>query len=157
MIKIRRTFETNSSSAHTLVISDNDICHSFSDLGHFTFENGKKIFHVSGGDSAFGWNWLVYADAPSKANYLYLDGNQERLISIIKNFTQADEVMFDDILEENSARYGAYIDHQSRGTSYKVFSMTDKEIWRFIMNDSAIRTGNDNSDGPWEIYDESAD
>jgi len=154
MIKIRSTFETNSSSAHTLVISCHEISQSFNDLGYFTFDNEEKVFHVSGGEISFGWEWVSHSDAPSKANYLYLDGNQERVTDVIKKFTQADSVIFNDIAEKED--WSAYIDHQSSGTTIQLLQRTDEEIWQFIMNDSAVRTGNDNTDGPWDTFENEA-
>lgn len=148
MKKIRASFETNSSSAHTLVISDNEISNTINDLGYFSFNQDKKIFHVSGGETEFGWEWLTYSYPPTKANYLYLDGDKERLTNIILEQTSADEVVFQDI---NEANY-PYIDHQSQGCSTPIFNLSDEEVWHFLMNDSVIRTGNDNSSGPWDIY-----
>ena len=156
MKKIRAGFETNSSSAHSFVVdfSDDSPLQEIALLG---FKDENNILNVTG-ETRFGWKWHVWNYPGDKANYLFIDNmnNNERiqrLKDILANNTGADDVIFSDVEDDCSGdvcKY--YIDHQSYGTSEKIFELSDDQIWEFLMNPHCLfRGGNDNEEGPWDI------
>lgn len=146
MIKTRTNFETNSSSMHSLSLSDSDVFQEIYLLGWE--EDG--VFYIEG-DTQFGCSWEIYDDPASKASYLYIDsGKSQRIKDVIAKHVGVKEVVFKGIDDDTSEWCSYYIDHQSRGLTAKLYnSDDDEEIWKFIMNDSEIRTGSDNWEGPW--------
>lgn len=159
MIKVRDGFETNSSSSHSVVISDVD--NAFTDLSYLgQLEFGGKTLHVEG-ETRFGWEWEIWSMPGDKLNYILIDNDndelvRERLVNLIKEKTGVEHVDFPDF--DNAPEYGAYVDHQSSGTSQEVLRLDDDELWRFIMNpESAFRGGNDNDEGPWSTYYDEVD
>jgi len=154
MIKVRDGFETNSSSSHSVVISDSDSV--FTDLAYLgTLELDGGTLHVEG-EIAFGWGWELWSMPGDKLNYILIDNDKdelvrERLVNLIKEKTGVKHVDFPGI--DNAREYNAYVDHQSAGTSREVLELSDDSLWKFIMNpESAFRGGNDNDNGPWSTY-----
>jgi len=147
MKKIRqKVFETNSSSSHSISISDID------DGLYDTIipnENGDIV--LTGGE--FGWEWLKFNSALTKANYCAVDQatnpiHKQMLEEVLKKQTGCNEVLFN--YEEN----GSYIDHDSTGTAGNAF--VSKEVLRnFIFNKrSWLFTGNDNESAPPNFKDD---
>ena len=149
--KVRAGFETNSSSAHTLVLDDSDVVPTINVNARLGYIDEKNQLHIVG-NTEFGWEWEIWDYPGDKVNYLYLDNRHnsaavDRLKSVLMKYTGTTDVHFDSIYEPKSF---AYIDHQSEGTSAPVFELDDEGIWQFIMSTtSAIKGGNDNSDGPF--------
>lgn len=127
-------FETNSSSSHSISISDGD------ELRDTILPDENGVIHLRGGE--FGWEWETYNSAESKANYCAIDCQNDlnmikMLVEVIKEHTGARDVLFE------FGKY-SYIDHQSQGTSYDAFR-SKEELRRFLFDrNSYIETGNDN-------------
>jgi hypothetical protein len=157
-VKIRAGFETNSSSAHSLVLpADGET--TLSKTSQLGFIDEANELHISG-NTCFGWEWEIWDYPGDKVNYLIIDsGHDEGLINrlkrVIMDNTGTFNVVFDSIVEaKEQGSYNTYVDHQSIGTSAPVRKFNDEQLWNFIMNPSAmIRGGNDNSDGPWRPDD----
>lgn len=133
------TFETNSSSTHSISIS--------SDTNLLTTIPHNGTIILTGGE--FGWERAEYNDALTKANYCALDTRnfeekRKMLVEVLKEHTGANEIVF---------QLEGYIDHQSHGTTEMAFK--DKETLKlFIFNPvSVLETSNDNDDSYWD-YDE---
>ena len=142
------TFETNSSSSHSITISNK---------GHFDsnalqvvkYYNGTHNCVVLTGEH-FGWEVDEYTDAQTKANYLatFVDTVElykqdmsklkKQLIDCIKEVTGCESVVFD------TDGADAYIDHQSEEVALAAFKDKDT-LKHFIFNrGSVLRTDNDN-------------
>jgi hypothetical protein len=142
--KIRRgVFETNSSSTHSITISEGVLNDEMLDT---IIPNEDGVITLTGGE--FGWEVEEYNDALTKANYCAIDNaydeeKMEMLNQVIEEQTGARLVVheFDD--NWGSPNW-SYIDHQSRGTSDEAFE--SKEVLRqFIFNkNSILYTDNDN-------------
>ena len=144
MINIRKgLFETNSSSSHSIVISED----TDGILDTITPDENGAITLIGG---EFGWEWLRYNDALTKANYCAVDCNNDqdrlnRLAEVIKEHTGAREVIFE--------LGKSYIDHESVGTTRD--ACIDKETLKnFIFNSKSwLFTGNDNTDEEPNFFD----
>jgi hypothetical protein len=106
-------FETNSSSTHSISISDK------SDFTTIHPEADGNIY-LNGGE--FGWEVEEYRDPLTKANYCAIDNasNEERiemLKRVIKEHTKASDVVINFNVDDWQAENHSYIDHQSDGTS----------------------------------------
>jgi hypothetical protein len=133
----KSTFETNSSSCHTLTISDVDEVYDTiepDDEGTITFNGGE-----------FGWGVDVYTDALTKANYIAVtltlystSADTDVFEQVIKEQTGCKDIVYD-IDDDNS-----YIDHQSIGCI--PFSLTSyNDLRNFIFNPkSVLDIDNDN-------------
>ena len=146
-------FETNSSSTHSITINKNNV------LFDSITPDALGTISLFGGE--FGWEWEIYDDPITKANYCAVDAlgdeeHTEMLIRVIKLHTGAKEVK---ILASGDYEHvnRSYIDHQSKGTSLEAFS-DDDTLKNFIFNRrSKLFTGNDNDDSPCNFYDEDTD
>ena len=165
-IKIRPgIFETNSSSTHSISIGGS-LPHF--DTTHLTAieEVMVKRFQGSGyvldrslspdlygvlrlepQTVEFGWEIKEYNDASTKAAYCLLDAEGDKarlnmLDEVLREQTGAKLVDYSEIKNDSSEH--AFIDHQSVGTTNKVFQ--DKATLRnFIFNKlSVLKTDNDN-------------
>ena len=147
MINIRhQVFETNSSSTHSVSISDN-----VAGLLDTIFpKNG--VIYLTGGE--FGWEWLKYNLALDKANYaaVFAKGNSlmtDMLISVIKQHTGAKEVIInlgDSCIDHQSSRF-------ENGQALEAFVSTDT-LKNWIFNpESYLFLGNDNEETPPNFYD----
>jgi hypothetical protein len=90
-IKIRKhTFESNSSSSHTIFISEEVLLLDTSLLPN---EDGDLI--LDGGE--FGWEWERYNDAWTKANYAAISSSgvdRNMLEEVLKEQTGAKKIIF---------------------------------------------------------------
>ncbi len=138
----QRAFETNSSSSHSITIS-NYGCPTDT----LRVENGEcAIF-----PGEFGWEIAAYNDAVTKASYCltYAKHREEHsakellmLEKVIKEHTGAEKVSFN----ESTDKYDpwGYIDHQSYDVCGDAFS-DEASLVSFIFNpESILRTDNDN-------------
>lgn len=150
MINIRKNiFETNSSSTHSITLSDEDN----NDILGTIVPDGAGIIRLAGG--SFGWEWFKSNDPLDKANYCLVDCRSHPdliniLVEVIKEHTGADAVDVSAILDK--ANY-CYVDHQSQGTTLNLFE--NKNLLKnFIFNPKCwMFTGNDNSSAPPNFYD----
>jgi len=143
MLKIRKNvFETNSSSSHSISIS-NDKTQLYESIS--PDENGEIT--IVGGE--FGWEYVAYFDSITKANYCAIDCeshslNLAMLEEVLLEHTGAKKIIFD---------INGYVDHQSIGTSREAFDSKEK-LKDFIFNPASVLfTGNDNSSPPPNFYD----
>lgn len=146
----RNCFETNSSSTHSLCISEEGKYSSIS-----LNEDGNII--LNGGK--FGWGWDKFNDPLTKANYCVVDNQYnfnriEFLKNVIKEQTGANEVIIDISDNYNFPNY-SYIDHEGHGTTQELFSSEEK-LKNFIFNENSwLYIGNDNETPPNKFYDSS--
>lgn len=136
MMKKKREgmFETNSSSTHSISISER--CN----LDQMLYPDSEGTLVIRAAE--FGWEEETYNDAYTKASYLvtylnYNNDNEKFLREVIGDFCKCN-VEF--ICE------GGYIDHQSFDYIDFVGILSSKEnILNFIFNsDSVLNTDNDN-------------
>lgn len=143
-------FETNSSSTHSISISDTG---SLLDILKVDDEGNVIVTPAE-----FGWEQEEYTDANSKASYLYVycrdwSGDKEEeflenLKEAILEQTKAESVIFRDG-SNTEGDYGyddGYIDHQSVEGRALDYILEDKRLIRdFIFNpNSILTTDNDN-------------
>jgi len=130
------TFETNSSSTHSLTIGGEVVRPSkLKDTNTYTIYGGK-----------YGWEYEIYSDPASKISYTAVEAiftNNETLrdwlVEIIKEMFEVDNVEFD-----FSINYDSYIDHQSSGTvADSVHSKSELKQFLFGVG-SRLVTDNDN-------------
>lgn len=134
-------FETNSSSCHSISISDT--CDKYETL----YPDDEGVFTFTWGE--YGWGYETYHDAESKANYVATmckefgevseenDDQELRdlLESVITEHTGISKFMYD--LED------AYIDHQSVDRDMYIWSREDMKNFIFNPN-SELDIDNDN-------------
>ena len=148
----QNVFETNSSSTHSISISENSI-----GILDTICPDDNGIITLRGGQ--FGWEWEKTNNSLTKANYCAVDcvsntDLEQMLIDVIKDHTGAKDVVFGfDTDCYNFSAELSYIDHQSRGTSKEAFK--DKETLKnFIFNsESVLYLGNDNENAPPNYFD----
>jgi hypothetical protein len=142
--QIRRSiFETNSSSTHSLSISDG--------IGILDTikPNEDNVIILTGGE--FYWQWEKTNDTLTKANYCVQSFKNNEvltklLIETIEEHTQA-KVKIE--FESDSG-----IDHQSSDLIYKKISNNKEKLKEFIFSkDSWLYLGNDNNTIPPNFYD----
>lgn len=141
----QNTFETNSSSSHSVTIVSDDLDESY---------KGKSL-HLEGGE--FGWGVERYSDSETKANYLFTwcvsrsgDDNTDRttnddldkLCTAIENYTGVN-VTISSGSGDRYYPYG-YIDHQSSDVGGDIM-YCEREIIDFIFGTrSELMIDNDN-------------
>ena len=142
-------FETNSSSTHSIVISQ-ETPHIYDTI----HPDGNGAIQLTGGE--FGWSWERFDDAFTKACYCAVDQenngvNINMLKEVLMEHTGAKEVTLEFSTDYNHAHW-SYVDHQSYGTSSEAFG--SKEMLKdFIFNPlSVLFTGNDNSEAPSNFF-----
>lgn len=147
-------FETNSSSSHSISLSDPSISNDGMMDTISLDKNGDIV--LSGGE--FGWQWEKFSDALTKANYcavyvsLYRDDLINQLIDVIKDQTGANNVILDISDDYNNTNW-SYIDHDSLDVVAAVFGSNDV-LRRFIFNKKSILyLGNDNETAPDMFYE----
>lgn len=137
----RNTFETNSSSTHSVTI-----CTASSSFAPIDYTG--RVLTVEPGE--FGWEEDFYSDFLSKASYAYTyavnygtEENLEELKEVLLEYTNAKEVVLAN--RDDSAWYGTgYIDHQSTDEAAQIFETRD-DLKHFLFNDcSNFITDNDN-------------
>ena len=133
-------FETNSSSSHSLCISEGTL-----DDMIYPDEEGK--IKLVGGE--FGWGYEEYNDALTKANYctvafLNHESNLEMLKEVIIEHTKCEEVVILAELYNYRSLYNSYIDHQSIGEAADNIH-SKEDLKNFIFNsNSKLIIDNDN-------------
>lgn len=139
MKKIRHNvFETNSSSSHSISLSDTTTYTSITPN-----EEGQIV--LNGGE--FGWGYESYTDPESKASYFAVDNfhNKARLAMlerVVIEHTGVSSVMYNFSLEYQEKNW-SYIDHQSSGTTDVI--KTEQDLKTFIFSRNSILTiDNDN-------------
>lgn len=144
MKNIRKgVFETNSSSSHSICISNKGQLEN----GFYLNDEGKIEIHPG----EFGWEIDSFRDCASKASYCLTrakndgeNGNNDKLTmlkNVIEDFT-GKEVVF---VESYGAYYKwGYIDHQSFDVCDEAFE-SEENLKNFIFNSKSILvTDNDN-------------
>lgn len=149
MKTIRHTFESNSSSSHSLSLNTKEFerDNSFDNLGLITLNGGE-----------FGWEWCKYNDAWTKTNYFIVyHKNDPTMIEMLKDVIQKESGAFieidisDDCYEPN----WSYIDHQSLEKAVLEEIKTKEDIRNFIFNKKTVLiTGNDNECAPYGFLDD---
>lgn len=146
-------FETNSSSTHSLVISEGtpETPQKIPVVEVFSDSTGKAHHNcvvLTGGE--FGWGYECYHDAETKANYLavyvknFEPSRKEMFEEVLKKHTGAEEIVYD-FGEEFEDRNYSYIDHQSSDVGAKAFEST-QYLENFIFNpESYLILDNDNN------------
>lgn len=147
-------FETNSSSSHSISLSDPSINNDGMMDTIPLDKNGDIV--LSGGE--FGWQWEKFSDALTKANYcavyavLYRDDLINQLIDVIKDQTGANNVILD-ISDDYNKTNWSYIDQDSFDVAAAAFGSNDV-LRRFIFNKKSILyLGNDNETAPDMFYE----
>jgi len=135
-------FETNSSSTHSISLEQGNEWDTIEANDYGVIQLVEK---------SFGWEWQMYNDARTKAEYCLADKvDKDLLREVIQEFTGC-EVEF---ISSGSEWYSG-VDHQSSGTvRNKLY--TKEELTNFIFNKSSLLfTGNDNDGAPYNFYDSS--
>lgn len=139
-------FETNSSSTHSISISENT-----DGILDTIVPTDDGVIILSGGE--YGWSWEKFNDPLSKANYCALDLQKDpasltMLVDVIMQHTGAKKIVLS---------LDGYIDHQSSGTSES--AVVNSEVLKnFIFNSQSwLFTGNDNDHAPPNFYDTDKD
>lgn len=151
-IFIRRAWETNSSSSHSLVLVDLDTASPLTPAATFgPVVDGELI--VNPIQREFGWQWEVWEDPSTKVMYLLLDHfDRARLQAILDNRLVGQDGVIRVTLppKDPPDTYNSYIDHESAGTTEELRGKTDDQVWAFLVGASVIRGGHDNTTaGPW--------
>lgn len=142
------TFETNSSSTHSICIASGECKDSFRLVTNEHVTDGVVI---EGGQ--FGWEVEDYWDAYSKASYAITwvrqysrlkEEHEKMLEKVIKDHTGAKEIKFLCDTESWDNQYHSYIDHQSDDVCEEAFE-NEELLKQFIFNtNSMLHTDNDN-------------
>ena len=142
--QIRRgCFETNSSSSHSLTISNSGRCYADLPIIKEFYDEKTETYWancvvLTGGE--YGWGVEHYTDSWEKANYLAThllcyrqddERQKEMFESVIKSETGADNIFYD--FTESQA----YIDHQSVGDADEAFESVDS-LKNFLFNRASI-------------------
>lgn len=147
-------FETNSSSSHSLCVSESN------QLNDFIIPNQEGIIELTGGQ--FSWGPETYNDAITKTNYCavhiqgYCSGEEkERKLNMLRDVilsqTMANDLVFGFSTDDRNDNY-SYIDHQSVHDANVVFKNADT-LRNFIFNkDSQLIIDNDNGTD-YDYYD----
>ena len=154
-------FETNSSSSHSLTLTQGDLVSSPFDAD--TMRKGL----VEVGMNEYGWEWHRYYTARNKLSYLLTqvlrsdqavpEGDHEEvtralcekhpelamLVRVVKDHTGCDLRFI--------AGSSGYIDHESDGEGMHLFR-SEEELKHFLFTESSyVQTGNDNDPAPTQI------
>lgn len=138
-MKVRKgIFETNSSSSHSIVFSDEDVI--LDSLEH----NGRVVLERSD----FGWEEETHYDAFTKSSYAftYISNltdykKRERAASMLRSVIKRRHPDADIVFDEDSQ---GYIDHQSADVCAAAFESMDK-LYNFIFNQKTkLEIDNDN-------------
>ena len=131
-----KVFETNSSSTHSISIS-NIVKEKLPDFHGETFT-------LNGGE--FGWGYKEFTDWQIKANYAAIaienrkdETHKEWLTDLIKEETNCGDVIF--VLGLDDLR--SYIDHQSSVVYWDNIS-SKEDLYNFIFGNSTLTIDNDN-------------
>lgn len=163
-------FETNSSSSHSISISNSDAIYDS------IYPNEDGIIELNG--KHFGWEYLKYNDSLTKANYIFLyirdwceeykqqewndDLKKYEVVNIIPNKSEEFMELFSDIILKQTGAYSlktdtkdGYIDHESVESRKLDYLFQDKELLRKFIFDknSWLFLGNDNDCTPNDFYE----
>lgn len=152
----KNVFETNSSSSHSLTLSQADIvAQPFSNA---VMRSG--ILAVEKGE--FGWEWRRYYDTDKKVEYLFTqlfrDDIPEGDAATVTAELRASEPRFDTLCRVIKEHTGldvevvpgseGYVDHESDYVGMDLFG-DEVQLKQFLFSpDSVLETGNDNSSAP---------
>ena len=168
----RNTFETNSSSTHSISICDKNMMWDTNIVDYLG--NTEGDLHIKLGQYDWGWQWVktpyeklqymlttiasilcvtdIMRDEEftyeEDLNILYDDHNFKTLLYYVKKNTKFTNIIVDSL--------DGYIDHDSRVESLYdlVYEAHCDEIEEFIFNPSImLRQGNDNEIDPDEKYE----
>lgn len=144
-------FETNSSSVHTITISNN-----------FPQRIDNYIFFDRG---QYGWEWEIYNSCQDKANYLY-----ECMIDLFYHNNllkeKCDRIKEElalynvdcDFAEVNEInQYDGYVDHGGQNEELVNYLLDNPDkLINYLFNDTSyIGTGNDNVDSTYYTWENS--
>lgn len=155
--KRRHVFETNSSSSHSLTVSESELLST--NLNKEILRKGT--LNISVGE--YNWDWYRYYSLEGKLRYIVTDltlhddvYSHTQFITEFPIMAEVVEILKDRFgLEVNFELDGISggIDHQSVGMSKQyVENMNAEQLVSFLLSDSFIETGNDN-DSPPEIIE----
>lgn len=148
MKQIRQSvFETNSSSTHSLCITNNDFLDTLTTHIDFKLQD-------------FGWENATYKDTRTKANYLYtaLCNNEEHeLIFLIAATLDKNKITYT-FQDPQDSKYGgflAYIDHSDYlNGEFTQLCKDEKMLLKYLFSsESFIVTGNDNDEDDFVSID----
>jgi len=129
-VKIRKgLFETNSSSCHSLTLSNQS-----SVIDDVDNDYGNKIVL---GDGEYGWSGDNVDHWMSKADYLAIEADVDEKTMLVDALTKK----FPNIEIEFSE--DGYIDHQSSGEGWYELNTVD-DVFNFLFGDGYIEIDNDN-------------
>ena len=150
----QNVFETNSSSTHSISISNV----KSDDLMEIVTLDDENNIELSGGE--FGWEIEKYNDFNTKANYLAIliimsDSEfgkyKEMFEDVIKTQTGCENIIYsmsDDYNSPNSS----YIDHGSEQGIIEEACENSETLRQFLFNSNSwLLTTNDNCETSWEI------
>jgi hypothetical protein len=153
----KAVFETNSSSSHSLTLSEGDV-------QMLTFPpEVLKAGKVEIGCDEFGWEWARLYQPISKLTYLVTGATHGDIASFespeqVTEFWRETNVKVDQLCRVVEEHTGCrlllipgttgYIDHESVGADHEAYA-DDETLRRFIFGpDAFVETGNDNSGPP---------
>lgn len=162
-VQIRRNvFETNSSSSHSLTLSESDTAAA---LSYTPADIQTGELHITA--RSFGWEWCRYHLLVNKLAYFLADqathaectsasmtaedlpGPVARVLQVIEDHIGAKIVITPEASDYDEGVSLGSVDHESVGTISEMISASDAEIIKFFTQiDSYIETGNDNSTAP---------
>ena len=142
--QIRKSvFETNSSSTHSLVITDaNDL------LQNLGIDPDGSVVIGRDGTIEFGWEQEDYNDPHSKVNYAYFQSEsrdewRSLLEEVVLEHTGAERIKYD--FPKTQWGPEGYIDHQSLGGDCAEMFDSKETLKRFLFSPkSYVITDNDN-------------
>lgn len=151
-INIRsNVFETNSSSVHTITISNN-----------FPQSIDNYIFFDRG---QYGWEWEIYNSCQDKANYLYEcmidlfyhDNSLEEKCNRIREELASYKVDCDFAEVNENNIFDGYVDHGSQNEELVNYLLDNPDkLIDYLFNDTSyIATGNDNVDSMYCTWENS--
>lgn len=161
-IAIRRSvFETNSSSSHSVTISDEELS-DFKALAKSELREG--VIRAKLREGGYGWEWYRYYSPGAKIAYLVAQvtrgrrsgGSGQDITADVREYRDVDR-MLSKIERATGCRVSVIgadrcpIDHDSVGVGIEVLSDEDA-MMRFIFGQASyVETGNDNSSAPATI------
>lgn len=162
----KAVFETNSSSSHSLTLSNND----FPDqLSYSASDIATGELHVAARE--FGWEWCRYHLLVNKLAYFLADQathvpctaaemtandfpeDIKRVLNVLETHLGVTIVVAPQYDSYSSGYSMGSVDHESVGTASSLVSGSDADVIRFFtQRESYVETGNDNSSAPRKIW-----
>ncbi len=155
----RNVFETNSSSSHSLTLSQSDL------VPQPFATDVLRAGVVMVGKAEYGWEWHRYYSAVNKLSYLLTqvaqyddvpEGDPERVTELMIDAHPQLRSLVDAVREHTGVELRftpgstGYIDHDSVGVGSELLG--DSEALRqFLFSDAYVETGNDNTGPGWTI------